>query len=68
MFADDTAIWCSQRSSEKATSIVEKELHRIEKLTSHWRVKINPTKANQSFSLSQKRRNKEHFLHNLDSQ
>jgi hypothetical protein len=45
MFADDTAIWCSQRSSEKATSIVQKELHRIEKWTNHWRVKINPTKS-----------------------
>ncbi|KAJ3631930.1 hypothetical protein MTP99_013030 [Tenebrio molitor] len=45
MFADDTAIWCSQRSSEKATSTVQKELHRIEKWTNHWRVKINPTKS-----------------------
>jgi hypothetical protein len=59
MFADDTAIWCSQRSSEKATSIVQKELHRIEKWTNHWRVKINPTKSQSilfTFPKAQKQR------------
>jgi exonuclease III len=59
MFADDTAIWCSQRSCEKATSIVQKELHCIEKWTNHWRVKINPTKSQSilfTFPKAQKQR------------
>jgi hypothetical protein len=45
MFADDTAIWTSHRSAEKAASIIQEELHRIERWTDHWRVKPNPTKC-----------------------
>jgi exonuclease III len=45
MFADDTAIWTSHRSAEKAASIIQEELHRIERWTNHWRVKPNPTKC-----------------------
>jgi hypothetical protein len=30
MFADDTAIWTSHRSAEKAASIIQEELHQIE--------------------------------------
>ncbi|CAH1384442.1 unnamed protein product, partial [Tenebrio molitor] len=33
MFADDTAIWTSHRSAEKAASIIQEELHRIERWT-----------------------------------
>ncbi|KAH0809453.1 hypothetical protein GEV33_013339 [Tenebrio molitor] len=59
LFADHTASWCSQRSSEKATNLVQKELHRIEKCTSHWRVKINLTKSQSilfTFPKAQKQR------------
>ncbi|KAH0814286.1 hypothetical protein GEV33_008505 [Tenebrio molitor] len=35
MFADDTAIWTSHRSAEKATSIIQEELHRIKRWTNH---------------------------------
>jgi hypothetical protein len=59
LFADHTASGCSQRSSEKATNLVQKEVHRIDKWTSHWRVKINPTKSQSilfTFPKAQKQR------------
>jgi hypothetical protein len=49
MFADDTAIWTSHshshRSTAKAASIIQEELHRTERLTNHWRIKPYPTKC-----------------------
>ncbi|KAJ3625192.1 hypothetical protein MTP99_018754 [Tenebrio molitor] len=73
MFADDTAIWCSQRSSEKATSIVQKELHRIEKWTNHWpHLKKRETeqtyfiKSEADFAAAPPKHSCIHIIHSFD--
>src|SRR5699024_9563041 len=45
MFADDTAIWSSHRTPERARNEVQIQLNNVESWMNKWRIKANPTKS-----------------------
>ncbi|EFA13629.1 putative RNA-directed DNA polymerase from transposon X-element-like Protein [Tribolium castaneum] len=45
LFADDTALWTGQKTSFKATQVLQECLDEFQKWASKWRIKPNPTKS-----------------------
>lgn len=45
MFADDTALWASSRSSETASHLISTQLSRFCAWANRWRVTLNPNKT-----------------------
>ncbi|RZC31956.1 hypothetical protein BDFB_012062 [Asbolus verrucosus] len=45
MYADDTALWTSQRTARKAEEEIQQQLNKIQKRANSWRVKPNATKS-----------------------
>lgn len=44
-FADDTAVWTMQRTSEAASQEIQRALDNIQRWTTRWRIKLNPAKS-----------------------
>ncbi|RZC37969.1 hypothetical protein BDFB_008633, partial [Asbolus verrucosus] len=45
MYAEDTALWTSQRTARKAEEEIQQQLNKIQKWANSWRVKPNATKS-----------------------
>jgi hypothetical protein len=67
LFADDTAVWTSQRNPAIAARILQGHLNNITTWTNTWRIKLNPLKSQSilmSYSGARSRHQAPHLLLN----